>query len=258
MTELTRRIGNSTVARRFIPATEPLGSGNQTAAVTEMVGITEGYRRASSSTPSPIASRKTGNIIPIIARDFIMHWRDVEEAHLTGQPLSFAKSAAAAAACARAEDRFVLYGDESLGYEGLMTTAGRRSISGLTWDEPGAAFANFSMMTREIATRGFAGPFASVVHPRIYANMHRVLEGSSLLEIAHVRALLQAGIFRSPELGRNSGLVMSAGRQIAELAVSIDVSVAFLGSRQMNLPFRVFKAVYLRLQCGEAIFTFSP
>jgi uncharacterized linocin/CFP29 family protein len=86
--------------------------------------------------------------------------------------------------------------------------------------------------------------------------MHRVFKGSSFLEISHVRALLTAGVFKSSLLLPGSGLVVSTGRQNLELSVSVETSVAFLGAKKMNLPFRVFKAIYLRILRTDAICTF--
>jgi uncharacterized linocin/CFP29 family protein len=137
-----------------------------------------------------------------------------------------------------------------------MTVAGRNIITGLSWGNPGDAFANFTKITNLLMEKGYHGPFAAVVHPQIHADMHRVIKGSSLLEIAHVRSLLTGGIHRSSLLSPRSGLVISMGRQNIELFVSIDTSVAFLGARKMNLPFRVFKAVYLRILRSDAICTF--
>jgi uncharacterized linocin/CFP29 family protein len=109
-----------------------------------------------------------------------------------------------------------------------------------------------------LAGRGHSGPYAAVVHPRIYTDMHRVLTGSSLLEIAHVRALLTSGVFRSELLLPNTGLVIATGKQNFELVISVDTSAAFLGAKRMNLPFRVFKAIYLRIRRSDAICTFVP
>jgi uncharacterized linocin/CFP29 family protein len=252
-----RAVGNSTVTRRFIEATGPLGAGVQTVPTETLVGITEGSKGILGTDGQRIKTgARDSGIVPIISKDFIVHWRDLEEARLMGHSPSLAKAAAAAAACARSEDKFVLFGQVTLGHEGLMTVEGRNIVTGLDWSKPGDAFSNFTRMTELLLSKGYNGPFAAVVHPRIYADMHRVLAGSSLLEIAHVRALLAAGVYKSSLLATRTGLVVSTGRQNLELVVSLDTSVAFLGARRMNLPFRVFKAIYLRIVRSDAICTF--
>ncbi len=222
-----------------------------------LVGITEGYKnRLGEDGTRVVAGKRSSEIIPIISKDFVLHWRDLDEARQTAQPLSFAKAAAAAASCARTEDKLVFYGHSVYGYDGLMTVEGRNILTGLHWGDAGDAFNNFTQMTRILMARGYNGPFAAVVHPRIYADMHRVLEGSSLLEISHVNALLTAGVFRSSLLAPRSGFVVSTGVENLKLIVSVNASIAFLGAKQMNLPFRVFKAIYLRILQSDAICTF--
>ena len=250
-------IGNSTVSRRFIETTGPIGAGEQTVPTETLVGITEGYRSIlGADSPRIRPGRRDSGIVPIISKDFIIHWRDLAEARLMGQPLSLAKAAAAASSCARTEDKFVLFGHSSLGYDGLMTIPGRNIVGGFKWGNQGDAFENFKRITQVLIERGYNGPFAAVVHPLIYSDMHRVVKGPSLLEITHVRALLTAGIFRSSLLAPRSGLVISTGKQNVELVISVDSSVSFLGSRNMNLPFRVFKAIYLRILRPGSICTF--
>jgi uncharacterized linocin/CFP29 family protein len=257
LSNVVRSVGDSTVFRRFIEATSPLGPGVQTVPTDRIIGFTEGYRQRSAHHPGPLKFQaRSSGIVPIISKDFILHWRDLEEARQTGRPVSMAKAAAAASCCARTEEKFILFGHTPLGHTGLMTAEGRAILTGLKWGEPGDAFANFTLITQYLMKKGHNGPFASVVHPRIYANMHRVFKGSSFLEISHVRALLTAGVFKSSLLLPGSGLVVSTGRQNLELSVSVETSVAFLGAKKMNLPFRVFKAIYLRILRTDAICTF--
>ena len=250
-------VGNATVARRILDVSGPLGAGIQTVPTETLVGITEGYKGKFGSTGQTIKiSERNSGIVPLIFKDFVIHWRDLAESRTMNQKLSNATVAAAASCCARSEDKLVLFGHEPLGYNGLMTVEGRNIFHGLNWSDPGDAFENFRKMTELLTSKGYHGPFAAIVHPRIYARLHRVLKGSSLLEMDHVRALLTGGLFRSALLAPRSGLVLSTGKQNAELIVSIDTSVAFLGARRMNLPFRVLKAVFLRIARSDSICTF--
>ncbi|HST21560.1 MAG TPA: family 1 encapsulin nanocompartment shell protein [Blastocatellia bacterium] len=259
LNHIIKIVGNSTVSRRIIEATVPLGAGIQTVPNESLVGITEGYKSILGSNGLAIKPGiRDSGIVPIIFKDFIIHWRDLEESRITGQEFSKAKAAAAASSCARAEDKLALFGHDPLGYSGLMTAEGRNVVDGLEWKRPGDAFKNFTKMTGLLADKGHTGPYAAVVHPRIYTDMHRVLAGSALLEVIHVRALLTSGVFRSELLLPNTGLVIATGRQHFELVISVDTSAAFLGARRMNLPFRIFKAIYLRIRRSDAICTFAP
>jgi uncharacterized linocin/CFP29 family protein len=257
MLRTAKAVGNATVARRFIETSGPLGAGAQTVPTEMMVGITEGqWGILGAETDAVRIGSRSPGIVPIISKDFVIHWRDLAEARLMGQTLSMAKAAAAASACARSEDMLVLNGYSPLGYRGLMTIEGRNTISGLQWINPGDAFRSFTKIMEVLIRRGYNGPFAAVIHPHIYSDMHRVLEGSSLLEISHVRELLTAGIFRSSLLAPRGGVVVATGKQNLELVVSIDTSIAFLGAKRMNLPFRVFKGIYLRILRPDAICSF--
>ncbi len=257
LTKNIRAIGNATVARRFIEATGPLGPGCQTVPIETIEGITEGYKSISGSRKALLTtSSRSSAIVPIISKDFVLHWRDLAEARLIGRGVPLAKAAAAASICARSEDKLVLFGHTPLGYTGIMNVEGRNTVTRLRWHSPGDAFNNFTSITRLLMSKGHDGPFAAVVHPHIFAGMHRVLKGSSLLEISHVKALLTAGVFKSSLLAPRTGMVVSVGKQNLELVISVDTSAAFLGAKKMNLPFRVFKAVYLRILKSDAICTF--
>src|SRR5215216_1287322 len=172
--------GNATLARRILDVSEPLGAGIQTVPTDTLVGITEGYKRNLGTPDQTIrVSERRSGIVPLIFKDFVIHWRDLAESRTMNQKLSTATAAAAAAACARSEDKLVLFGHEPLGYNGLMTVDGRNIFQGLQWSNPGDAFENFRKMTELLTSKGYNGPFAGVVHPRIYARLHRVLKGSS-------------------------------------------------------------------------------
>lgn len=248
LADIVKAVGNATVARRFIQTTYLAGA--QTVPLAT-IGITEGHRDK-----APRGHKSA--IVPIIFKDFTMHWRDLEESRLKRTPLPAAQAAAAAAACARSEDQLILFGEETLGHCGLMNAPGRNRIGNLRWDRPADAFNNFAQIAKLMLDRGHRGPFAAVVHPKVYSDMHRVFGQSALLEIAHVRALMGAGIYRSSLLEPGTGVIISTGRQNLELVVSIDTSIAFLGARKMNLPFRIFKAVCLRIYREDAICTFEP
>jgi uncharacterized linocin/CFP29 family protein len=257
--KLVSVIGDSTVARRIIETTGPLGPGAQTVPAEILVGITDGTKGLLREAGTAVkATARQSRVVPIIWKDFVIHWRDLEQSRQNRNlGFSLAKAAAAAACCARSEDQLVLYGDHSLGYSGLMTVDGSQGFRDLRWSQAGDAFSNISDMIRTLARRGHSGPFSAIVSPNIYSNMHRVLKGSPLLEVTHVRALLAGGLVASPLLRADSGLVLSNGKQNVELLLCAETSLAFLGAKKMNLPFRVFKSLYLNVRRADSICTFG-
>src|SRR5690606_33930669 len=105
--------------------------------------------------------------IPIIYKDFLLHWRDIEAARSNNNPLDVSAAAGAASFCAQKEDELIFYGDAKLGYEGLMNASGRLTVQLGDWTQPGAAFANVVEATIKLNESGHYGPYAMVVSPRL-------------------------------------------------------------------------------------------
>jgi uncharacterized linocin/CFP29 family protein len=198
------------------------------------------------------------SVVPIIFKDFVVHWRDIEEARLSGISMPAAKAAVAASACARREDAMVLFGDPGGARQGLMNVPGRNVIKGATWDRPGNAFENFRQAMEVLMLKGHKGPYGAIVTPWIFAAMHNVQEGTTLLEYSHVSSLLQSGVFWSSLMPKDTALVISGGKLHLELIVTIDTSLAFLRYRQMNPVLRVLQSEYLRILQPGALCTFEP
>ncbi|HAN31087.1 MAG TPA: bacteriocin, partial [Myxococcales bacterium] len=52
-------------------------------------------------------------------------------------------------------------------------------------------------------------------------------------------------------------VVVSTGRENMDLAVGLDLTVAYLGAEKMNHPFRVLETVCLRIKHADAICTIA-
>jgi uncharacterized linocin/CFP29 family protein len=257
------RITNSSITRRVIRKTGPLGAGVQSAGYEIRPSITaiRGPRAAAgvASTPiSEIAAPHRGFIIPIIFKDFVLHWRDLAEARLLNGIPPTAQVSAAAAACARREDTLVLFGDQACGCHGLMTSPGRQVIASARWERPGDAFGNIKAAIELLLGGGHNGPYAAIVSPDIFASMHRALNTSGSLEVANVKALLGGGVFWSSLLDAGFGVVLTPNPLHLQLVISLDTSVAFLGYKQMNPRFRVLESEYLRIIRPDALCVFEP
>lgn len=258
LSKLVASVGASGVIRKFLSISGPLGSGTQTVPSERLVGITQGsigFLGEAGSVLKP--SARSSGVVPLIFKDFVLHWRDVLESRLEKRHFSTAKAAAAAAFLALEEDKLLLFGDDELRCSGLINTTGSTSLDGLSWDRPGDAFSNFVAARSNLQEAGHNEPFAALVHPQIYSEMHRVVDGSGLLEIDHVKSVMSAGVFKSSLLRPGTGLVIATARLNVELLVAFDTLVAFLGARKMNLPFRALKAVYLQIHRPDAICTFQ-
>ncbi|MFN7135422.1 MAG: family 1 encapsulin nanocompartment shell protein, partial [Myxococcales bacterium] len=196
--------------------------------------------------------------IPIIYKDFLLHWRDIEAARSNNMPLDVSAAAGAAAFCAQKEDELVFYGDQKLGYEGLMNATGRLTVRLGDWSQAGTGFANVVEATARLNEAGHFGPYAMVVSPRLYAQLHRIYEKTGVLEIETVRKLAVDGVYQSNRLKGDSAVVVSTGRENLDLAVAMDMSVSYLGAERMNHPFRVLETLILRIKHPDAICTIEP
>jgi uncharacterized linocin/CFP29 family protein len=86
--QTARAAGNATVARRILTQTEPLGAGAQTVPTETFVGITEGYKKKGSAEQAIRVSDRKSGIVPLIFKDFVIHWRDLAESRTMSQALS--------------------------------------------------------------------------------------------------------------------------------------------------------------------------
>ena len=248
------------VGRRIVDIHGPLGAGVQTIVHDHFTGTTMGaIGLLGEGESDPMRSvRREAGIIPIIHKDFILHWRDLETSRLTGVGLDTAIAAGAAAFCADREDHLVFFGDAEMGYEGLTTVDGRLTLELSDWSIPGNPFNDVVRATEALVNAGHFGPYALVVTPELYSMMHRVHPGTYVLEIAHIREIVTDGVYQSSILGRNLAVLVSTGRQNFDLAVAQDLTVAYLGAENMNHPFRVFESVYLRIKRHSSICTLEP
>lgn len=245
------------VGRRFIDLYGPLGPGVQTVPLDQFVGVEKGAVDlvGEVETATVFADRRTFRPVPLVYKDFLLHWRDIEAARAANTPLDVSAAAGAAAFCAAREDELIFYGDEKLGYEGLMNCEGRTSMPLYDWTEPGNGFRNVVEATEKLNANGHFGPYAMVCSPRLYALLHRIYEKTGVLEIQTLRELLVDGIYQSNRLRGDVAVVVSTGSENLDLAVAMDMAVAYLGAERMNHPFRVVESVLLRIKHPDAICT---
>jgi uncharacterized linocin/CFP29 family protein len=245
------------IGRRFIDLYGPLGPGVQTVPHDQFLGAEKGAVDlvGEVETANVFADRRTFKTVPLVYKDFLLHWRDIEAARTHNMPLDVSAAAGAAAFCAAREDELIFYGDEKLGYEGLMTAEGRTQMPLYDWSEPGNGFRNVVEATEKLNANGHFGPYAMVCSPRLYALLHRIFEKTGVLEIQTIRELLVDGIYQSNRLRGDVAVVISTGRENLDLAVAMDMAVAYLGAERMNHPFRVLESVLLRIKHPDAICT---
>jgi uncharacterized linocin/CFP29 family protein len=249
------------VGRRFIELYGPLGPGVQAIPYDEFTNIETGQLDLTGEAESPpvFTDRRRFRPLLILYKDFVIHWRDLEMQRQLNMPIDDSAAAGAASWCAEAEDKLIFYGEQKHGYEGLMTHPQRHrlELSG-NWDRPGMAFRDVVRASETLFEAGHYGPYAMVVAPRLWANLHRLWEDARTLEIDNVRRLLDGGVFRSDVLANNSAVVVSTGRENMDITIGLDMTVAYLGAERMNHPFRVLETLGLRIKHPDSICTIEP
>src|SRR6476659_9255706 len=129
----------SLVGRRILDIYGPLGAGVQTVPHDEYTGVSPGAVDivGEQETATVFTDARKFKTIPILYKDFLLHWRDIEAARTNNMPLDVSAAAGAAALCAQQEDELIFYGDPKLGHEGLMNATGRLAAHIGNWVEPG-------------------------------------------------------------------------------------------------------------------------
>jgi len=213
------------VGRRFIKLVGPLGAG------TEVV---------------PVGSGESRSMVPltVIQEDLTLAWRDLEANRKLGLPPELGPLAQAAAKCARAEDELVL--------GGLIAAAGNKVAIG-DWDEPGAALEDIVAATKELIASDFYGPYAIVLSPALYAKTQRVARGMGRMVSKLIQDVAEGGMFQSPLLEDDQGLVVSLGMPNFDMVVGQDLITGYLGNEGLDHLYRVMESIALRVKRPGAI-----
>ena len=121
--------------------------------------------------------------------------------------------------------------------------------------ESGNAFSDVVEARNKLLRMGHTGPYALVLSQNFIALVHRVHQGTHVLEIEHIRELMTAGVFQSPMIKSGTGVVVDAGKQNLDLAIASDYNPVFLDLDNMNYHFRVYEAIVPRIKRPTAICT---
>lgn len=244
------------IGRRFLDIYGPLGSGVQSVTndiFDESLTGNISLRGESSELAQP--SRRVNLTIPILYKDFVLYWRDLEQAKTLDIPIDFGSAANAASQSALLEDNLIFNGSDEFDLWGLMNVKGRLTHIRSDWMESGNAFSDVVEARNKLLKMGHTGPYALVVSPELYSLLHRVHKGTNVLEIEHIRELVTDGVYQSPVIQGNAGVMVSTGKHNLDLAVAEDFDSSFLGDENMNHYFRIYECVTLRIKRPSAVCT---
>lgn len=244
------------IGRRFIDIYGPLGHGLQSV-------VNDVFEEQDRGTISVFGendniskpSRREHLAIPLIHKDFILYWRDIEQAQALNIDVDFSQAANASNQLALLEDDLIFNGSKEFQLSGLMNVKGRQTHLRNDWMKSGNAFSDIVEARNKLLRSGHTGPYAVVLSPELYSLVHRVHEGTNVLEIEHIKELATDGVYQSPVIAEGTGVVISTGKQNLDLAVAEDFEVAYMDTENLNHLFRVYECAVLRIKYPSAICT---
>ncbi len=241
------------ISRRFLHLFGPLGAGTDSVAIDNADTLAEVATDGLVTT----AGRKIVEI-PTIYDDFTLFAKDLEASEHNGVAVDVSRAAAAAERCARKEDKLILLGDASLGYEGLLTAKGINKIKRSDWSAGENAFSDITSGLALFAKEGLYGPYALLLSPDLFAGLHRIQPGTGILEIDRLRTLVNGHIYQTPLLdGEIKAALLDTSERNMDLAVGLDLSVAYLEQSNLNHVFRVLETAIARLKRPGAVIVFE-
>lgn len=244
------------VGRRVLDIYGPLGSGIQAIMndVYEENDLgTISLHGDSLEVSDPI--RRENLTIPLLYKDFKLFWRDIAHAKTLNINVDFSTAANAATQLALLEDDLIINGSKEFNISGLMNVKGRITHIRGDWMKSGHAFQDIVDARNKLLQMGHTGPYALIVAPQLYALMHRVHQGTNVLEIEHIREIVTDGVFQSPVIKGDAGILIATGKQNVDLAIAEDFDVAYIDEDQMNHIFRIYETIVPRIKRPSAICT---
>jgi len=200
--------------------------------------------------------------IPIISKDYILHWRDVLMRRNTGQDLNTQHAQNAARQVAEEEDKLIISGEytgwPALGIEGLATATGRNTTACGDWS------ANMVIATAAakaaLRTDGYFGPYKLIVTSAWYAQMEALYGNTDRYYFQVVGDLIGGvdNIVISDNLyaadgGVDSGLLIDTSPGNFELVIGQDTTTYLDQMADMNYQGKVWEAVVPVIKRPEAI-----
>lgn len=239
------------VCRRFLSLYGPLGFGAATVNVDSVAKeetLENGFGR--------ISGRRVVEL-PQLFEDFSLLWRDLAEAERLGMPVDLSAAAVAAQRSAKREDDLILFGNDDLGVEGLMTAEGAFKIKRGDWSTGEDAYKAVAHAIAYFASNNMLGRYALIVSPDVYLDLQRLQPNVGLLELDRIAKLVDGRIYPVGPFGMGKAALVCAEPQYMDLAVGADLSVSYLEQKDLNHCFRILETVALRIKNPAAIVHFE-
>jgi len=238
--------------RRFLHIYGPLGIG------TDSIHIDDSDTLDEVANDGLITTKGRKYLeIPTVYHDFTLLSKDLENSKKFGYPVDLSKAAYSAEACARREDTFLFFGNNTYGYEGLLTATGTNKISKSDWAVGENAFTDIVSALELFTTKEIYGTYALAISPDLYMQLQRIQPGTGLLEIDRINKMLNGNVYSSSALGTGKAVLVCSDLRYMDLVIGQDLATAYLEQKDLNHSFRVLETVLLRIKRKQAITIFE-
>ena len=252
------------VGRRVLPVKPLAGVGVMTVNWDELTEMSEALLSMYGETPAEdiIVYTRQALIVPILHKDFRIHWRDLEASRRFGTALDTANAESAALAVAQLEDELILNGEIAgkprLGIEGLTTATGRNTLDGGDWNTAGQAISDIIDAMGLLLEDKFPPPYDLILQPVHFMAAHSFITNTGIMQIEKIKELIRGNVYVSPNIkasdgGADSAILMKSGAENADLCVGQDLKNFYMQLKDMNHFFKVYEAVVPRVKRPTAI-----
>ncbi|AAC07600.1 family 1 encapsulin nanocompartment shell protein [Aquifex aeolicus] len=252
---------STVVCRKFMPVVGPFGAGHQVVSYDVLYGVEPGVCEVKPGQEykvcEPVRTGERKHVpVPTLYKDFVISWRDLEHWRQFNLPVDTTGVAAAASSLAVAEDKLILFGNQEMGIEGFLTAKGTLREELSDWEKVGNAFQDVVKGISRLVEKGFYTNYYLIVNPKRYFLLNRIHDNTGLLELEQIKKVVKE-VYQTPIIPEDIVLLVSASPANFDLAIALDVNVAFVETSNMNHTFRVMEMVVPRIKRPEAILIFS-
>jgi uncharacterized linocin/CFP29 family protein len=253
------------VGRRVLPVKQLAGVGVMEVQWDEISEMSPAIISMYGETPAEdiIVYTRKSLVVPILHKDFRIHWRDLEASRRFRTPLDTANAEAAALVVAKLEDELILSGEiagtHRLGIEGLTTATGRQTKASVgAWATSPNAVTDITEAMELLLAENLTTPYDLLLQPSAFMDAHTFIANTGIMQIEKIRELIGGNIYVTPNLkaadgGTDSALLMKSGAENADLCVAQDLKTFYMQTVDMNHHFKVYEAVVPRIKRPKAI-----
>ena len=253
------------VGRRVLPVKQLAGVGVMTVTWDELTEMSEAVISMYGETPAEdtVVYTRKSLIVPILHKDFRIHWRDLEASRRFGTPLDTANAESAALVVAQLEDELILNGEISgkprLGIEGLTTKPGRQTqASAGAWATSPNALTTMRNAAKKLLEKHYPPPYDLILQPSAYMDTLALIANTGISQLEKIKEIIQGNIYVSAIIKASDGdtdsaILMKSGAENADLCVAQDFKTFYMERVDMNHQFKVYEAVVPRIKRPTAI-----